>query len=318
MDVKTGSFQKPPRSDVLRIFFKCQPQDGAQRFLTVLVNYRVSADYKALLVFLRTILRLGAQNNLSLQLLLILKEQTKMKKLVILLLTGSLLMACNPQENPNSTDPSTDGTTGTFTDTRDGVSYTYKTVTIGSQVWMAENLKYLPQLDKNANEIAPGYYILDFTGTEIAAAKLKTYRSNKMKKGIVVYEEVGVYYNYPAAQTACPQGWRLPTKADWDVLVNYLGGNEEAGRKMMLKDEDIWYNPVEGATNSSGFNGRMTSYLFTTNMIAASFGDNVHWWSSTPGDGGKYHVLSISKSSLNIFDSEFDRDRGIPVRCVKN
>ncbi len=241
-----------------------------------------------------------------------------MKKLVILLLAGSLLMACNPQENPNSTDPSTDGTTGTFTDTRDGVTYTYKTVTIGSQVWMAENLKYLPRVDKAASTTEPRYYILDYTGTELAGAKQKKYRSNKMKQAIVVYEEVGVHYNYPAAQTACPQGWRLPTKADWDVLVNYLGGNEVAGRKMMLKDADIWNNPIEDATNASGFNGRMTSYLFTTNMIVASFGDDVRWWTSTPSDSEKYYVMSIPVSNLSTSYIGFKRDYAIPVRCVKN
>lgn len=114
---------------------------------------------------------------------------------------------------------SNDSGSGSFTDERDNREY--QTVTIGDQEWMAENLKYLPQVDKEVNKTGPAYYILGYEGdvNDLAAAKSSIFTSNKLKNDIVAYEELGVYYNHMAAQTACPEGWRLPSITDWDGLV---------------------------------------------------------------------------------------------------
>ncbi|MFA7200707.1 MAG: FISUMP domain-containing protein, partial [Bacteroidales bacterium] len=82
-----------------------------------------------------------------------------MKKWLFLILAGTMLVACDPQDNPNSQDTPPDGTTGTFTDARDG--NVYKTIQIGSQTWMAEDLKFLPSVNKpiDGSKQEPHYYV---------------------------------------------------------------------------------------------------------------------------------------------------------------
>ena len=124
---------------------------------------------------------------------------------------------------------------GSFIDTRDGNVYNY--VTIGNQVWMAENLKYLPSVvgSDTSSEITPFYYVYDYDGVNIEDAKAT---SN--------YTAYGVLYNWSAAmagsassvtnpsgvQGVCPIGWHLPSDAEWIVLTDYLGGENEAGGKL--------------------------------------------------------------------------------------
>ena len=110
--------------------------------------------------------------------------------------------------------------TGTFADSRDGK--TYKTVKIGTQTWMAENLAF------------------KYDGGCLA------YKDST--KYVTVY---GYLYNWETAMKVCPAGWHLPTDAEWTTLTTYLGGEGAAGVK--LKSTSIRVNPNEGAANSSGF-----------------------------------------------------------------
>ncbi len=92
----------------------------------------------------------------------------------------------------------------------------YATVKIGTQVWMAENLAYLPSVNSTyqGSQIVPYYYIYGYQGTDVAVAKQQPN-----------YTTYGVLYNWPAAKTACPAGWHLPTDAEWTILENCLIAN---------------------------------------------------------------------------------------------
>ncbi|MEG1405888.1 MAG: FISUMP domain-containing protein, partial [Alistipes sp.] len=113
---------------------------------------------------------------------------------------------------------------GTMTDLRD--NNTYATITLGVQTWLAENLRYLPQIDNTTSSKEGRYYILYFTGTDVVEA-----REDKF------YKAYGVYYNLPAAlhgaaattgaeqtpvQGICPEGWHLPTTREWRMLSEYV------------------------------------------------------------------------------------------------
>ena len=141
--------------------------------------------------------------------------------------------------------------TGVFTDARDGQEYTY--VVIGNQIWMAENLKYLPSVSspETGSYTEPYYYVYDYFGNNVSQAK-NTYN----------YKTYGVLYNWTAATDACPAGSHLPTANEWKTLEMYLGMSQsdadatewrgsDQGEKM--KSTSGWYDNGNG-TNSSGFN----------------------------------------------------------------
>jgi PKD repeat protein len=109
------------------------------------------------------------------------------------------------------------GGAGTFTDPRDG--QTYQTVEIGSQTWMAENLNYETSNSWTYNN-DPGYGNI-----------------------------YGRLYNWEAALSACPSGWHLPDKDEFNTLIVFLGGVTVAGGKMKEEGYLHWSEPNTGATN---------------------------------------------------------------------
>ena len=193
-----------------------------------------------------------------------------------------------------------------FTDTRDG--NIYKTVQIGKQVWMAENLKYLPSVvgPSTGSETTPYYYVYGYDGTNVTDAKAT---SN--------YTTYGVLYNWTAAMDACPDGWHLPSDAEWTELTDYLGGKSVAGGKLKETGTTHWASPNTGATNETGFTALPGGYR-------SSYGDFYYiryygyWWSSTEGIASYAwnRYLNFGNSSVN---RDYDyRSVGFSVRCVRD
>jgi len=114
-----------------------------------------------------------------------------------------------------------------FTDSRD--EKTYKTVTIGTQVWMAENLAY--------------YY-----------PGCRMYYSQKYPDTLSNFKNWGYLYSGEIALNVCPTGWHVPTEAEWTTLINYLGGEWKAPAK--LKSATGWklFRNENLGNNQSGFN----------------------------------------------------------------
>ncbi len=177
------------------------------------------------------------------------------------------------------------GTSGTGQLVYDG--RTYKTVIINGKEWMAENLAYLPAVSPptTGSTTAPHYYVYEYTGTDVAAAKQNTN-----------YTTYGVLYNWPAAQAACPSGWHLPTDAEWTALENYLiasGFNYDGtttGNKIAksLAATTNWSASSSTGTignnlslnNKSGFSALPGGYRYYYGYFS-TIGSYGHWWSST-------------------------------------
>src|SRR5574344_2158928 len=125
-----------------------------------------------------------------------------------------------------------------ITDKRDGNKY--KVVKIGKQVWMAENLRYLPEITakEEASTTAPNYYVYDYEGNDVQAA-LQT--SN--------YKVFGTLYNWEAAKTACPSGWHLPTAEEYQAMEDYLGGTAIAAGKMKSNEAKLWKDMITDTSN---------------------------------------------------------------------
>ena len=207
-----------------------------------------------------------------------------------------------------------------FTDTRDG--NIYKTVQIGKQVWMAENLKYLPSVvgPSTGSETTPYYYVYGYDGTNVTDAKAT---SN--------YNTYGVLYNWPAAmagsassnanpsgvQGVCPAGWHLPSDAEWTELTDYLGGTRVAGGKLKETGTTHWNSPNTGATNETGFTAlpggsRYNNGNFTNIRYHGG------WWSST--EYGTY-LAWYRYAGYNFSDVgrlNYGKEVGFSVRCVRD
>ena len=208
--------------------------------------------------------------------------------------------------------------TNVFTDPRDG--NVYHTVTIGTQIWMVENLRYLPSVTGpgTVSQTVPYYYVYGYTGTVVADAKAT---SN--------YTTYGVLYNWTAAmngaasstanpsgvQGVCPAGWHLPSDAEWLQLTTYLGGESVAGDKLKETGTTHWGSPNGGATNKTGFTalpGGYNTWLFYSVGILGG------WWSATESGewGAFYHHMSCYYS--DVFRSDHSKDVGFSVRCVRD
>jgi uncharacterized protein (TIGR02145 family) len=208
-----------------------------------------------------------------------------MKKLSILLIIGivvptMLLIGCKKDEE-------SDETTGEFTDSRDG--QVYKWVKIGNQVWMAENLNYeTPNSWWYDNNSANG----DIYGRLYtwAAAMNGESSSNSVPSGV---------------QGVCPDGWHLPSDAEWTVLTDYLGGESVAGGKMKEAGTVHWNSPNTGATNSSGFTALPGGLSYTSGDFNY-LGSIGHWWSATESSSTnawgrtlRYGGDKVNRSSSN-------------------
>ena len=190
---------------------------------------------------------------------------------------------------------------GNLLDPRDGQSY--KTVKIGNQMWMAENLNF---------ETTASYCY-------------KNLDSNCVKYGRL--------YTWSNAMEVCPRGWRLPNKEDWETLLKNVGGDKSAGK--VLKSQTAWAEEGNG-TDDYGFSalpagertyfdvcsvkgGYTADHMFKAKVNYDSLGVEANFWSSTKdGDDNVYAMklhCNMDDASLNSVCGEF---YSLSVRCVKD
>lgn len=193
----------------------------------------------------------------------------------------------------------------------------YKTVRIGQDLWMAQNLRTTKYND--GTEIQ---HVLDQSVWSSLATGAWCWYGNKKENE----EPYGKLYNWYALadNRLCPVGWHIPsenqTKSEWNDLIKRLGGEYIAGGKMKARGTQYWLNPNVGATNSNGFSG-----LPGGTRSADGYFDGIRfeglWWSFSEKNILEY---TWSRSRNLFFDSGridyFDGDKrmGLSVRCVKD
>lgn len=206
------------------------------------------------------------------------------------------------------------GGEGTFTDLRD--YHVYKYVAIGSQIWMAENLAYLPNASppETGSEMESHYYVYDYLGSNNVAAR-----------SISNFYKYGVLYNWTAAvngestsssnpsgiKGVCPAGWHLPSDSEWLELTDYLG--EDAAMKM--KASSSWWD--HNGSNSSGFTGLPGGFR----QYDGSFIWVTSWTGFWTTNGIDLHHAFSRK--LHCYEDELlirealSKSFGFSVRCIK-
>ena len=195
---------------------------------------------------------------------------------------------------------------GTFIDMRDNIEY--KWVRIGDQVWMAENLAFLPSVSPptEGSSSDPYYYVYDYRGSDLSEAR-----------DYYKFTAYGVLYNWPAALGSCPAGWHLPTDTEWTELTAYLEGESIAGGK--LKETGIvhWHSPNTGATNESGFTALPGGTRDLTNEFWA-MGSAGFWWSATAYSTDEAWDRAMYYGNSSVVRDNFSKQLGSSVRCMRD
>lgn len=179
----------------------------------------------------------------------------------------------------------------------------YNAVTIGTQVWMASNLKTLRYNDGAMISNAPA-----------ASGSYFFYNNNPDNK--ITY---GALYNWYAVNTGklCPTGWHIPTDDEWTILTDFLG-IDVAGGKLKEKGTTHWNAPNEGATNETGFTalpGGLRAYF---DGAYYTMGDVGNWWSSTAESTTHAWRRAMSYDGTNVSPSYQRKENGFSVRCIKD
>jgi uncharacterized protein (TIGR02145 family) len=189
---------------------------------------------------------------------------------------------------------------GEFIDDRD--QKTYKTVDIGSQTWMAENLNYNAS---NSYCYGDGDAFYNLTTEQIQAYCAK----------------YGRLYNLTTAMESCPSGWHLPSREEWEQLINYVG--EEAAGTKLKANSDLWKSNTSGA-DDYGFSALpggcgVPGYGFQGGVSLAEYwyvGSRGRWLSSTkhPTYSDVYY-LQIESNNARIYS---EKNYWFSIRCVKD
>ena len=239
------------------------------------------------------------------------------KLLSFSLLMIALIVSCE-KSGPENEDPQEEE--NTFTDNRDGNQY--KSIKIGTQTWMAENLAYLPSVNSPSDEsdTDPRYYVEAYDGNSVDDAKVTDN-----------YEDYGVLYNWPAASEACPTGWHLPSDDEWKVLEMHLGMSQEETDEIgclsrgtdegsQLAGNILLWDPglliSNTAFGSSSFEALPGGFLY--NETFSGTGRYGLWWSSTTFYSRVIDRALYYNNSHSGRGDESHKEYGYSVRCIKD
>ena len=195
---------------------------------------------------------------------------------------------------------------------------TYKTITIGTQTWMAENLRTTKYRN---GEAIPN--VTDATAWKgLTSGACCRYNNTTNNDTIATF---GLLYNWYAAtdsRNIAPDGWHIPSDAEWTTLTTFLLGDTIAGGKLKEADISHWKNFTGtnvGATNETGFTalpGGSRSYESALKFAGLKY--NGLWWSSTEfsATAAWFRVMtsgykSVGRKSVNKYD-------GFSLRCIKD
>lgn len=187
----------------------------------------------------------------------------------------------------------------------------YETITIGNQVWMLENL--------NVTKFRNGDLIPNVSQNEVWE-QMKTGAYCDYKDNLKNSQKYGKLYNWFAVndeRKIAPEGWHVPTEKDWNILIEYLGGENSAGGKLKEEGSEHWVSPNSEANNSSGFTALPGGIRYVTGSYY-NIGTGGYWWCSSDTDavfGITYHLYYFFG---NIYKYEQHKELGVSVRCIKD
>ena len=214
----------------------------------------------------------------------------------------------------STANPKTKPTSGYGPNITDVEGNLYKTVYIGTQQWMAENLKVSKYSDGTT---IPN--IFDNTQWQNNTTGAWAYYNNDVANNA----KYGKLYNWYAVspttngnKNVCPTGWHVPTDAEWTILTDYLGGPSVAGGKMKEVGTTSWNSPNTDATNTSLFSALPGGYCddFGNYYFVGFTG---YWWSSTGNNTGDAWFRLLYDSAGDV-SRNYGKNYGLSVRCLRD
>lgn len=187
----------------------------------------------------------------------------------------------------------------------------YKVVTIGKQNWMAENLRTTRFKDRTPVELIP-----DEKNWLTDSAAFSWYE-NQVFDFKYPY---GALYNWQAVNSGklCPKGWHVPTQEEWNVLINHLGGMQNAGIKMKMTGDEFWVAGNEKSNNASEFSA-LPAGMRDENGVFSGMGESAMWWTASESEeGGQAMAAGLNAKSGNVVLGSHKRTNGFAVRCVED
>ena len=197
---------------------------------------------------------------------------------------------------------------GTVTDIDGNV---YQTVIIGTQVWMAENLKVTHY--RNGDLISN---VTDSSGWSSQTAGAYCNYANEVAN-VAAYGRLYNWYATSDDRNIAPTGWHVPNDVEWQTLVDYLGGDAVAGWKMKEAGTAHWLPPNTGGTNECGYTALPGGYRGWFGIFA-DLGNYATFWTSTSISGTHAWYRSISYDNPEVSHYDSKKHYGFSVRCVKD
>jgi uncharacterized protein (TIGR02145 family) len=189
----------------------------------------------------------------------------------------------------------------------------YRTIVIGNQEWMAENLK--TSIYRNGDAIATNQSDIVWNNANSTQIGAWAYYENNSQNECP-YGKLYNWYAVVDSRNLCPVGWRIPTDSDWTLLSNYLGGEEIAGGKMKSTNLNYWTTPNNLASNESGFSGLPGGFRDDFGPFGL-LGNNGYWWSSTPNVSFNAWSRYLDTDNGQLYRYSINKIDGFSVRCLK-
>ena len=187
-------------------------------------------------------------------------------------------------------------TYGSLTDTRD--NQTYKTVVIGAQTWMAENLNYTPSSGNSwcYNNLASNCatYGRLYDWSTVMAGSVSSATSPSRVQGI------------------CPSGWHVPSNAEWTVLTDYVDSST-AGTQLKV-NSSLW--STNTGTDDYGFSALPGGCYYGSGF--GNVGYSGKWWSATAYSSTGAYYWGMYYVYAYVYSIYFDKSYGFSLRCIKD
>lgn len=200
---------------------------------------------------------------------------------------------------------------GSFGSVYDSDGNIYSTVLIGSQLWMAENLRVSAFNDGSLvpNLISSNDWI------NANGPAWSSYENNANNENL--YGKLYNWYTVADPRNICPIGWHVPSQAEWDTLTEHLGGYLVAGGKLKITGTQFWTNPND-ASNESGFSALGAGYRNATNGSFATIGTRTYFWTVNETATDLADTRWLMNNFILINSTPYGKKIGLSVRCLSD